>query len=312
MKKRQNKNNPEFHTFESYQPQHQPIDRPKGSRIKQINAWLHGHRKLVLGTLIAFILLIGGSIIYLFHSLEFASIPEVITKKKVVEKIYSPLTGVEVSEEDSKRPVTGVMVENSPEARPQSGLKEAGVVFESVAEGGITRFLLLYQEAKPAQIGPVRSVRPQFASWVAAFDAGLAHVGGSDIPLQKLRSGKIKDLDQFFNAGAYTRVTNRAAPHNVYTTDEKLQALNRAKNYNNSNFTSWKRKKKEAPAETPTASSINIPVSTPMHLCRQLHMGSSHQYLPPSCWWSCTYRPRTRSDRTKSCDCYASSARCHP
>ena len=87
-------------------------------------------------------------------------------------------------------------------------------------------------------------------------------MGGSDIPLGKLRSGQIKDLDQFFNAGAYTRVTNRAAPHNVYTTDEKLQALNRAKNYNSSNFTSWKRKKKEAPAETPTATNINIPVST--------------------------------------------------
>ncbi len=269
----------QFHTFESYQPHQQPLDHPKGRRVKQINAWLHRHRKLVLGILIAIIILIGGSIIYLFQNLKFASIPSVTIKKNVDEKIYSPLTGLEVNEADSKRPVTGVMVENSPEARPQSGIKDAGVVFESVAEGGITRFLLLYQEARPAQIGPVRSVRPQFASWVAAFDAGLAHVGGSDIPLGKLRSGQIKDLDQFFNAGAFTRVTNRAAPHNVYTTDEKLQALNRAKNYNSSTFTTWKRTKKEAPADAPTASSITVPVSTGVFAVSYSWDKASNSYL---------------------------------
>ena len=258
-----NENKHEFHTFQSYQPHTKPIDRPHGSRHTRINRWLKKHNKLVLGTLVIIIVALGGTISYLFQSLEFT--PEAsakIAENKIPEKIYSNLTGAEVSEEDSKRPVTGVMIENSPEARPQSGLKEAGVVFESVAEGGITRFLLLYQEAKPANIGPVRSVRPQFASWVAAFDAGLAHVGGSDIPLGKLRSGQIKDLDQFFNANAYTRVSSRAAPHNVYTSDNKLQALNKAKNYTSSTFTGWKRTKKEAPSKAPTAKSIAVPVST--------------------------------------------------
>lgn len=253
----------EFHAFESYQPHQQPVDKPKGARRAKIDAWLKKHNKGVLAGLIVLILLIGGGLSYLFHTIKYENIAATpALKKKMVEKYYSPLTGKEVSEEETKRPVTAVMVENSPEARPQSGLKDAGVVFESVAEGGITRFLLLYQEAKPAVIGPVRSVRPQFASWVAAFDAGLAHVGGSDIPLGKLRSGQIKDLDQFFNAAAYTRVSNRAAPHNVYTSDEKLQALNKAKNYNSSTFTAWKRKKKAAASTAPTAKAITVPVST--------------------------------------------------
>lgn len=256
------KNKNEFHSYESYQPHMQPVDKARGHRHAKINAWLKKHEKSVLAVLVVVIILIGGSISYLFQNLQFDSAVATSTKKKVEEKIYSPLTGVEVSDEDSKRPVTGVMVENSPEARPQSGIKDAGVVFESVAEGGITRFLLLYQEGKPATIGPVRSVRPQFASWVAAFDAGLAHVGGSDIPLQKLRSGQIKDLDQFFNAKAYARVSNRAAPHNVYTTDDKLQTLNKSKGYANSNFTSWKRVKKEVPSTAPTATSIAVPIST--------------------------------------------------
>ena len=259
-------------TYESYQPHTQPVDKPKGTKHAKINAWLKKHEKPVLAVLVIVIILIGGSISYLFQHLQFDAEIASSTKKKVEEKIYSPLTGVEASNEDSKRPVTAVMVENSPEARPQSGIKDSGVVFESVAEGGITRFLLLYQEGKPATIGPVRSVRPQFASWVAAFDAGLAHVGGSDIPLQKLRSGQIKDLDQFFNSKAYTRVTNRAAPHNVYTTDDKLQTLNKSKGYTNSNFTSWKRAKKRG-SECCANRHINCCSSLNGCICSQLYLG---------------------------------------
>ncbi len=256
------KNKTKVHSYESYQPHLQPIDKPKGDKRAKINAWLAGHKKIVLGAIIAVTIFLGGGIAYLFNGIQYDPVPVASTTKKTITKAYSKLTGVEVSAEDATRPVTGAMVENSPEARPQSGVKEAGVVFESVAEGGITRFLLLYQESKPAMIGPVRSVRPQFASWVAAFDAGLAHVGGSDIPLQKLRSGQIKDLDQFFNESTYTRASNRAAPHNVYTSDAKLQALNKSKGYNSSTFTAWKRKTKESPSQTPTAKTINIPVST--------------------------------------------------
>lgn len=252
----------EFHKFESYQPHTLPVDKTKGQRIKQINAWLEHHWISVLIAIAVLVAGLGGTIAYLFHTLEYEPVVATKTIRKKVEKFYSPLTGNEVEEADTKRPVTGVMIENSPDARPQSGLKDAGVIFESVAEGGITRFLVLYQEGKPNMIGPVRSVRPQFASWVAAFDAGLAHVGGSDIPLAKLRSGKIKDLDQFFNANAYTRVSNRAAPHNVYTSDDKLQALNKSKGYTSSTFTGWKRKTQATPSNAPTAKTISVPVST--------------------------------------------------
>lgn len=255
-----------FHTFESYQPEIDISKRPlqySGSKVDRINAWLKTHWIPVLVVIALVATGIGGSLAYLFNHLEYdpAAIA-VKAKKKEVQKFYSPLTGTEVEESDTLRPVTGVIIENSREARPQSGLKDAGVVFESVAEGGITRLLALYQEAKPASIGPVRSVRPQFASWVAAFDAGLAHVGGSAIPLQKLRSGQIRDLDQFFNAKAYQRVSSRPSPHNVYTSDEKLQALNQAKGYTSSTFTPWKRKITKTPPSPASATSITIPVST--------------------------------------------------
>jgi len=251
-------------TEQTYHPHTQPIDKPRSHKLAKVRGWVKAHKKLVL-ILSLVVLLVGGYAGVLLatrHKILPKPASIAIKKPAVVQKIYSPLTGVEVSKEDSLRPVTAVMVENSPEARPQSGIKDAGVVFESVAEGGITRFMLIYQEGKPALIGPVRSVRPQFASWGAAFDAGIAHVGGSNIPLQKLRSGQIKDLDQFFNASTYTRVASRAAPHNVYTSADKLDALNKSKGYTSSAFTAWKRKPKDTPSATPTAKTINVPVST--------------------------------------------------
>ena len=269
----------EYHQYESYQPHLQPIDKIKGGRVARINAWLKKHWIPVLIALVVIMIAIGSFLAYSFQQLQFDNTTTSTPKKKESKKFYSKLTGVEVEESDTKRPVTAVMIENSPEARPQSGLKEAGVVFESVAEGGITRFLVVYQEGKPAVIGPVRSVRPQFASWAAAFDAGLAHVGGSDIPLKKLRSGQIKDLDQFFNANAYTRVSNRAAPHNVYTSDDKLQALNKSKKYNDSSFNAWKRKTKETPSQTPTAKTITVPVSSGVFAVNYTWDQASNSYL---------------------------------
>lgn len=162
-----------------------------------------------------------------------------VKKKPEPTKFYSPLTGNEVGDEaTTKREVTAIMIENSPDARPQSGLKDSGIVFEAIAEGGITRFLALYQEQQPGLIGPVRSVRPYYIDWAAPFDASIAHIGGSYNALQSAQ-WTIKDIDQFFNAGAYWRASDRYAPHNVYTSFERLNALNEQKGYTSSTFTSF-------------------------------------------------------------------------
>lgn len=177
-------------------------------------------------------------------------------------KFYSPLTGTEGPEEATKRPVTAVMIENSPDARPQSGLKDAGVIYEAVAEGGITRFIALYQESRPGLIGPVRSVRPYYVEWASAYDPAVAHIGGSARALEMIRSGNYGvDLDQFFNAGAYWRASDRYAPHNVYTNFDKLDALRSSKGKNSSSFTGFKRQDEKKVAE-PNATHLDIDVSS--------------------------------------------------
>src|SRR3989344_4870304 len=136
------------------------------------------------------------------HTSKSVSPPKPVT-------IASPLTGLQVAPELAQRPVTAIMIENSLDARPQSGIQEAGVVFEAIAEGGITRFISLYQEAQPTYIGPVRSLRPYYIDWAVPFDASIAHIGGSPDALAQIRNGG-KDLDQFFNSGSYSRISSRA------------------------------------------------------------------------------------------------------
>ncbi len=191
--------------------------------------------------------------------------------------IKSPLTGAVVTAEQAKFPVTGVMVENSQEARPQSGLNEAGVVFEAVAEGGITRFLALYQETSPGSVGPIRSARPYYIDWLLGFDATYAHVGGSPDALGAIKSQGVKDMDQFANSGSYQRVKNRTAPHNVYTSLEELRALAQRKGFASSSFTSWPRKA-EAKLKQPTAGTIDFAISSALYNANYVYDPASNTY----------------------------------
>lgn len=172
----------------------------------------------------------------------------------------SKLSGVEVPLDKNKLPVVGIMIENSPDARPQAGIDQAGVVFEAIAEGGITRFLTLFQENQPEYVGPVRSVRPYYLDWVQGFDAPIAHVGGSADALAILRQGGHKDLDQAFNSAAYWRINSRYAPHNMYTSLPKLVTRATEKKFVPTNFDSFPRKA-EKPSVTPTAKSIDLNLS---------------------------------------------------
>jgi hypothetical protein len=171
--------------------------------------------------------------------------------------VASTLTGLPVSPSVNNLPVTAVMIENSTNARPQSGLAQAGVVFEAVAEGGITRYMALYQDTSPGYVGPIRSVRPYYLQWALGFDAAVAHVGGSPEAIQDIQSWNAKDLDQYYNGSYYQRVNTRQSPHNVYTSIASLNALEKAKGYTASSYTGFAHKT-DNPAATPTATSINF------------------------------------------------------
>ncbi len=215
-------------------------------------------------------LLTAGFVYVMLNKINFSSSDNSITipsKKTAEVKHYSKLSHIEVPDaESTNKAVTAVMIENSPNARPQSGLKDAEIVFESVAEGGITRFLALYQVNKPQLIGPVRSVREYYIDWATPFQPSIAHVGGSAAALAIIRNGSYRDIDQFFNANYYWRSSDRYAPHNVYTSFEKLDALNATKGYTTSNVESFARQlPKVDPNAKATATTISLAISSQLY-----------------------------------------------
>jgi hypothetical protein len=233
---------------------------PKQPWYKKIAGKLTKKQWTIVG-IVALLLIVGGVIFALTRPHAAKPAAKVAEQPPAPVIITSPLTGRVVSAADAKRPVTGVMIENSDFARPQSGLKEAGVVFEGIAEAGITRFLALYQEAKPGNIGPVRSVRPYFLQWAMGFDAPLAHVGGSPEALQDMKNWRARDLDQFYNSAYYHRISTRFAPHNMYTSMANLDAAKKSHHWSSSSFTGFARKQAD-PAKVPTAKSIDFSISS--------------------------------------------------
>lgn len=255
----------------------------RSSWRQRISAWTTRHPQrtvAIFGLFLIAIACIAATMIYIATKPAPITPTHPATKKSTPEKkYYSPLTGVPVADDAAtKQPVTAIMIENSPNARPQSGIKQAGIVYEAVAEGGITRFLALYQEAKPQLIGPVRSVRMYYVDWAAPYNASIAHIGGSAAALAEVRNGTYRDIDQFFNAGSYWRAADRAAPHNVYTSFEKLDALNREKGYTSSSFTGFTRTDGKK-IEPPTASHIDMTISSAWYNTQYDYDATSNSYL---------------------------------
>ena len=82
------------------------------------------------------------------------------TVPKPASLVRWPLTGLPAPDAAATRArAVGVKVENSPESRPQSGLDQADVVYETLTEGGITRFNAIFHSNACEVVGPVRSAR---------------------------------------------------------------------------------------------------------------------------------------------------------
>lgn len=141
---------------------------------------------------------------------------------------------------DARRPLA-VMIENHPEARPQSGLHRADIVFEALAEGGVTRFMaMFYCDAVRSDVtlAPVRSARTYYIDWASGFNKPLyVHVGGANLPGPADALGQLSDygwvgendINQFsvgyptFKRN-YNRIEGKeiATEHTMVSSTEKL------------------------------------------------------------------------------------------
>lgn len=198
-----------------------------------------------------------------------------------------PLNGALYSKQQEvwwqKHRPLGVMIENHQEARPQSGLSGADVVYEAVAEGGITRFLAMFYCQDAGEVGPVRSARTYYIDYASEYaDYPLyAHVGGANQPGPADAISQLTDYDwtgyndlNQFSIGFptfwrdYDRLPGVATEHTMYSTVDKLwdyaaksRDLTNVDKKGNSwdkNFIPWKFTDDAPAAERGTSQSMHL------------------------------------------------------
>lgn len=145
-----------------------------------------------------------------------------------VEELELPFvtsfTGERVAEEIPTRPILAT-INNHPQARPQSGLAQADIVYEMLAEGDVTRLLALFQSEVPESIGPVRSARSYFIDIAKGFDAFYIAHGYSPEAKSMLERRVVDNINGMHYDGTFfKRSSERKAPHNSYISGENVAA----------------------------------------------------------------------------------------
>lgn len=222
---------------------------------KQPRVWLVVSLFLILICLVVvggFFLLTRTSFLDLFSREKFSEEEQIKSEEEEpIVNLRRFLDGVSVdSEEETNPPVFAVQIENMIDARPLSGISHASLVYETLAEAGITRLLAFYTaDNGAAEIGPVRSARPYFVDWADEYGALYAHSGGSPEALRIIPDYGVLDLNEFSYGKYFWRSKSRYAPHNLYTSMELLNDAFAARDGEVKNFTPWEFKD-EAPQDS--------------------------------------------------------------
>jgi len=183
-------------------------------------------------------------------------------------KFFSVLDGLPVTSTEAQTPgVVAVMIDNFPVARPQYGLAQAKVVYEVPVEGGLTRFMAMFDRGTNiARVGPVRSARPYFLDWQAEYGKPLyMHSGGSPEALSLIKKSDYFDANEFYFGQYYWRTSDSYAPHNLFTSSELWNKL--ALKFSTTTIV-WSGRKfdNNAPASSSPASSVLIKYNSGYHI----------------------------------------------
>jgi len=125
-----------------------------------------------------------------------------------------------------------VMVDNQgTNPLPQGGLNKVQIIYEILAEGGITRLMPVFWGVQPEKIGPVRSSRHYFVEYAYEHDAIYTHIGWSPQAREKIQSLGIADINGLYDKVFWKLTSNRYTWQDKYTSYEKLAAFIKQKGY---------------------------------------------------------------------------------
>ena len=127
---------------------------------------------------------------------------------------------------DIRRPALAVKIDNVSIARPQAGINQADVVYEELVEAGLTRLIAIFQTTDSRVVGPVRSARTSDPPLLTGFDRPLFAYSGANRGTRKVvRESDLTDVGYDNSRDSYWRSTSRRAPHNLFTSTERLWEL---------------------------------------------------------------------------------------
>lgn len=192
--------------------------------------------KIVVIVLVIIIILLGAGAGVIFWLANQKSDDPEVNRVEFADPIYSVLTGEEISDASlNSSPTFCIQIPNGSTdgARPQSGLDQAAIVFEAIAETGITRLAAIFQNPTTSAIGPIRSLRPYYLDWDTPFDCTVVHAGGSDEALNAISAGGQRNLDENY-AYMWREDNSGRLWNNLFSSTSLLSQFNNDNGYTTS------------------------------------------------------------------------------
>lgn len=249
-------------------------------------------QKGIFLTVVIVVAALAAFLIYWFGFAQTEDVKDEVTKEEAViddgPRDVSPLTGLKVPEASAEQTPMAVVIENLSTVRPQSGLSEADVVYEFLAEGGITRFLVVFASndvVEPDLVGPVRSLRSYFVPVGLELLAPVYHVGGAPNALERASSWGMRDVNQFFDSQYFWRdssVNGQGAPHNMWSRMPELKYAVRDHGWpmdDGLRLRAWKFTDEAEAGARGDISKINIPFSSGSYNVNWEYDKDKNQYL---------------------------------
>ena len=153
------------------------------------------------------------------------------TPEPTSEPFRNPLNGAPLEEDISMQRPYAVMINNVSPALPHCGVSAADIIYEVLAEGGVTRMMVVFSDLSEAGVlGSIRSVRPYYLEIARSYDAIVIHAGGS-VPFSydKIRDAGMDTIDgvngRYGEGTAFYRDVNRMAygtEHSLFTTSDLM------------------------------------------------------------------------------------------
>lgn len=139
-----------------------------------------------------------------------------------------PLSGLDPAKpRDLRQPAVAVKIENNTAAYPLSGLDKAEIVYEEEVEGGLTRFMALFDCTDTKKAGPIRSARIVDPAIMTPITRILGDAGGNDIVRKALDKANIVSIDENAAGDAMRRVyrPGYSSEHTLYANIGALRKI---------------------------------------------------------------------------------------